>query len=199
MKALIHAVKYFTRLDAPVTQVSSDELACLRRYARDAQILVEVGTFEGATTRELAESTSGQVYSMDVFFSGRSGICYPEVIARHHCRKRSNVTILKGASVDVGRTFSQPVDFLFIDADHSYEGVKMDWSMWFPKVKVNGIIALHDCKYTARMPQPQGSWEFYEKEIRALTQVEEIDAVESLVVLRKRADGEQPLYQDTAI
>ena len=38
------------------------------------------------------------------------------------------------------------VDFLFIDADHSYEAVKADWSQWFPKVKRNGYIALHDAK-----------------------------------------------------
>lgn len=190
MKALIHTLKYFTRLDAPVTQVSSDELACLRRYAGDARVLVEVGTFEGATTRALAESTSGQVYSMDVFFSGRSGIGYPEVIARHHCRKRRNVTILKGASADVGRNFTEPVDFLFVDADHSYEGVKTDWSRWFPKVKVNGVIALHDCKFTARMPEYQGSWAFYEKEICAMPHIEDIEAVESLVVLRKTAESE---------
>jgi len=188
MKTLIHTLKYFTRLDSPVTQVSADELAYLARYAHDARTLVEVGTFEGATTRALAESTSGHVYSMDVFFAGRSGICYPEVIARHHCRKYKNVTILKGASADVGRTFAQPVDFLFVDADHSYEGVKRDWSVWFPKVKVNGIIALHDCKYTDRMPQHHGSWDFYEKEIRAMMNIEEIASVESLVVLRKTAD-----------
>ena len=141
-----------------MTQVSANELACLTHYTSEARVLVEVGTFEGATTSALAESTSGQVYSMDLFFSGRTGICYPELIARHHCRKRRNVTILKGASADVGRTFTQPVDFLFVDADHSSEGVKTDWSMGFPKVKVNGIIALHDCKYTDRMPEPQGSW-----------------------------------------
>jgi predicted O-methyltransferase YrrM len=191
MKILIHTLKYFARYDSPITQVSSDELALLSQYARDARILVEIGTFEGATTRTLAESTDGHVYSMDVFFAGRTGICYPEVIARHHCRRLKNVTILKGASADVARTFTKPIDFLFVDADHSYEGVKADWLAWFPKVQANGIIALHDCKYTDRMPQPQGSWDFYEKEIRAMAGVEEIGSVESLVVLRKSADGQE--------
>lgn len=36
------------------------------------------------------------------------------------------------------------LDFLFIDADHSYEGVKMDFEMYSPLVKPGGIIALHD-------------------------------------------------------
>lgn len=36
------------------------------------------------------------------------------------------------------------VDFLFIDADHSYEGVKRDFELYSPLVKQSGIIALHD-------------------------------------------------------
>ena len=35
-------------------------------------------------------------------------------------------------------------DFVFIDGDHSYEGLKGDWEGWAPLVKSGGIIALHD-------------------------------------------------------
>lgn len=35
-------------------------------------------------------------------------------------------------------------DFLFIDGDHSYEGVKKDAEMYAPLVKKGGIIAFHD-------------------------------------------------------
>lgn len=36
------------------------------------------------------------------------------------------------------------IDFLFIDGDHTYEGVKQDFEMYQPLVKKGGIIALHD-------------------------------------------------------
>lgn len=36
------------------------------------------------------------------------------------------------------------VDFLFIDGDHSYEGVKKDFEMYSPLVREGGIIAFHD-------------------------------------------------------
>lgn len=36
------------------------------------------------------------------------------------------------------------IDFLFIDGDHTYEGVKKDFEMYSPLVKKNGIIAFHD-------------------------------------------------------
>lgn len=37
-----------------------------------------------------------------------------------------------------------PIDFLFIDGDHSYEGVKADYEKYSPLVRSRGIIALHD-------------------------------------------------------
>lgn len=37
-----------------------------------------------------------------------------------------------------------PLDFLFIDGDHSYLGVKYDFKMYDPFVKKGGIIAFHD-------------------------------------------------------
>ena len=36
------------------------------------------------------------------------------------------------------------IDFLLIDGDHSYEGVKKDFEMYSPLVRKGGIIALHD-------------------------------------------------------
>jgi hypothetical protein len=38
----------------------------------------------------------------------------------------------------------ESLDFVFIDGDHSYEGVKEDIENWIRKVKVGGIIAGHD-------------------------------------------------------
>lgn len=36
------------------------------------------------------------------------------------------------------------IDFLFIDGDHTYNGVKMDFLMYSPLVRRGGIIAFHD-------------------------------------------------------
>jgi predicted O-methyltransferase YrrM len=36
------------------------------------------------------------------------------------------------------------LDFLFIDGDHSYEGVKKDFEMYSPLVRSGGLIAFHD-------------------------------------------------------
>ncbi len=39
---------------------------------------------------------------------------------------------------------SNQLDFLFIDGDHSYEGVKKDFEMYSPLVRKGGIIAFHN-------------------------------------------------------
>lgn len=36
------------------------------------------------------------------------------------------------------------LDYLFIDGDHTYEGVKLDFEMYSPLVRNGGIIAFHD-------------------------------------------------------
>jgi predicted O-methyltransferase YrrM len=38
----------------------------------------------------------------------------------------------------------RPLDVLFIDGDHSYEGVKRDWELYSPLVRPGGLIGLHD-------------------------------------------------------
>ena len=53
----------------------------------------------------------------------------------HKDETRTALTDLLGGS---------PIDVLFIDADHTYEGVKQDYIMYAPLVANEGMIVLHD-------------------------------------------------------
>jgi hypothetical protein len=48
------------------------------------------------------------------------------------------------SSEEAAASFDQPVEFIFIDGDHSYEGVRLDLELWFPKIVEGGVLALHD-------------------------------------------------------
>jgi predicted O-methyltransferase YrrM len=47
------------------------------------------------------------------------------------------------------------VDFLFIDGDHTYEGVCQDWAMYVPLVRPGGLVAFHDIHYNPEDPVSQ--------------------------------------------
>lgn len=55
------------------------------------------------------------------------------------------VTSIKSDSVEAASFYEDnSLDFVFIDADHRYEGCKKDIEAWYPKVKDGGILAGHD-------------------------------------------------------
>lgn len=43
-----------------------------------------------------------------------------------------------------GKIYSDPWDFVYLDACHTKEAVKEDLSLWYPSVSEHGIIAGHD-------------------------------------------------------
>jgi hypothetical protein len=56
--------------------------------------------------------------------------------------------LIKSTSVDAYYDFfvrqDIKIDFLFIDGDHSYEGVKKDFDLYSKIISDNGTIVLHD-------------------------------------------------------
>lgn len=56
------------------------------------------------------------------------------------------VVIHQGTTNEISAKWpeNQRIDFLFIDADHTYEGVSADWRNWSPFVRKGGLIAFHD-------------------------------------------------------
>lgn len=49
----------------------------------------------------------------------------------------------------------RPADFLFVDADHSYEGVTANFRLYGPLVRAGGLIAFHDILPNLRDPTIQ--------------------------------------------
>jgi predicted O-methyltransferase YrrM len=146
MRTLVHLIRCVVGLDSPDSQVSARELQMLLKYSRNASVICEIGCYEGKTSVALAKNTTGTVYSVDPFFKGRLGIPYGHWIARLHSKRSHtrNLVLIQGFSKEVAATFNLPIDFLFIDGDHSYDAAKSDWTIWYPKIVEGGMIALHD-------------------------------------------------------
>lgn len=63
------------------------------------------------------------------------------------------------------------VDFLFIDGDHTEEGVRSDYNMYSPLVRSGGIIAFHDI--LEKQPIPGNQVFYFWEEIKKSTKTEE--------------------------
>jgi predicted O-methyltransferase YrrM len=52
---------------------------------------------------------------------------------------------VRGWSPDIASAFdNKSLDFVYIDAEHTYEAVKADLPAWWAKIKHGGILAGHD-------------------------------------------------------
>jgi predicted O-methyltransferase YrrM len=190
--ALLHYVKCFFGIDKPDTQTTIQERYNLVKYAANALQAVEIGVYEGVNTVTIAGAIhpQGTLTGIDPFFKGRLGICYHEKIARHALSKakmQQKVKLVAKFSYDAVIDVPNDIDFIFIDGDHSYEGFIRDWNDWSGKVKINGIIALHDTSEPAHDPSVKdlGSYKYFNEHVKFDNRFEIIETVDSLNVLKK--------------
>lgn len=62
------------------------------------------------------------------------------------------INAIRNDSVEASKLYEDAsIDFIFIDGDHSYEGVKRDINAWLPKMKPNSILSGHDYAWAAEI------------------------------------------------
>jgi len=60
-------------------------------------------------------------------------------------------TFIKAWSVDAAKQFPDgSISWLYIDGNHTFEGLVSDLAAWVPKVKSGGIISGHDYRHFRR-------------------------------------------------
>lgn len=139
--------------------------------ARQLENICEIGTFKGGTLFvwvQLASDTAN-IYSIDLpggaFGGGYSAKSLD--FFKSFAKGQQNMECIRGDShkADVRSLFESKLgenklDFLFIDGDHSYLGVKQDFEDYSPYVKQGGVIAFHDI--VRRQSQPDIEvWKFW--------------------------------------
>ena len=124
--------------------------------------VVEIGTATGGTLFMLTQiaPADATIISVDLP-GGRLGgemsserHRYPLWRARLYrgfARDQQTVHVIRADSHDpstveaVGRRLPEAkIDFLFIDGDHSYGGVRRDFELYSPLVRKGGVVAFHD-------------------------------------------------------
>jgi len=119
----------------------------LAKLAVGRKVIVEIGAHRGRSAAFMASglrysNTDGMIYSVDHWFEGQHLDAYKSGLERLQLNRHT--TPLRGASEDIVKTWDKPIDFLFIDGNHSYFHVKQDYRLWSPFVVKGGLIAFHD-------------------------------------------------------
>jgi predicted O-methyltransferase YrrM len=192
-KTLAHCIRVGIGSELPHTQTTQAERDLLAKHLPGRRHIVEVGVFEGFTTRVLTEASDpdATVYGIDPFFTGRAGISWGLVIARHYNRAHlatGKLKLIRSLSTEVADKVPENVDFVFIDADHSLDGIKADWAFWSERTSVGGIVALHDTLVPpnrSKLPE-YGSHRYFRSHIQHDPRFETVGKIDSMAILVKK-------------
>lgn len=127
--------------------------------------VAEVGVYRGNNARAIVQhSHPVRLWLVDTWAWGRPEDCparewdkklplptgeqaYLEVVKAFW--DQPSVTVLRARSVSAARVFADvSLDWVYIDANHSYASAMEDLREWFPKVRVGGVLAGHDFNQT---------------------------------------------------
>jgi predicted O-methyltransferase YrrM len=196
MSVLKHFVLWNLGLAGATTQTTAAERDCLARHATGRRRLAEIGVWHGVTTARLraAMAEDGEIWAVDPYPPGRLGFSVQLRIARATVRRvpRGSVVWQRCTGVEAAArrrdSGAGPVDFIFIDGDHSYDGLRGDWEAWSPLVAPGGIVALHDSRPTPdRDIASAGSVRYTSEVVLRDPSFDRAETVDSLTVLRRHS------------
>lgn len=182
-------------LAKPETQVTARERECLLEHARGRKLAAEIGVWHGVTTLLLrkAMDASGTLYAIDPFPAGRMGFSIQRLIASREIRRTNGaeVRFVRLTGVDSAKMFLADgildFEFVFIDGDHSFEGLQGDWEHWSNLVRAGGCVVLHDSRSSAsRDIETAGSVRFTKQVILKDEAFEVVAEEETLTVVRRK-------------
>jgi predicted O-methyltransferase YrrM len=145
-------IPFYERISRIPTHMTMEERVFLYKSAKElasGSVIAEIGSYLGASACFLASgrwNRIGKLYCIDTWENDAMSEG-PRKTFDAFLRNTSvfkDIIALKGKSTDVAKLVVGPVDLLFIDGDHSYQAVIADLNAYLPKVKVGGLLVLHD-------------------------------------------------------
>ena len=152
------------------------ELARVANSLPTDALVVEIGSFLGSSAVLLAGGRklagSGLVHCVDPFDGSgdaHSTPVYSDVIdslarpIRDQFEQNVRaagvyeyVVVHEGTAEDVGATWRDPIDMLFLDGDQSPAGAKSAYESWIPFLKPGGVVAVHNSAERLYSPEHDG-------------------------------------------
>lgn len=142
-----------TSLDHGVIAMTVRQTAYLFGLVRrmKARRVIEIGRYKGGSTLTIAAAMSGEGTFWSIDLGEKEARLHQRGARRSFddelrdvcARFRLPVTLLVGDSRTI-EVETGEVDLVFIDGDHSYEGVKNDFERFGRRVRIGGAVLLDD-------------------------------------------------------
>jgi len=140
------------QLSHGVASLQIDEAALLYRLARDAGSgpFAEIGRFKGGSTLIFATALPAgvELWSYDLHVALRGDMPGADLDAelrsaleRYDLEGKVHLVVADSRTVDPP---PEPLELLFVDGDHTYEGAKADFHRWGAFVRPGGHLLFHD-------------------------------------------------------
>lgn len=140
--------------------MTDEELVWLAREAGTHECIMEVGSYQGRSTRALGDNTAGTVYAVDDW-KGLRTIDRDWWAKQTPESERENLYEIFSANIvdlmqsgkviaircnhaDTDKLHLPIPDMVFIDGSHDYESVKRDIETWLPRLVKGGLLCGHD-------------------------------------------------------
>jgi len=142
--------------------------------SENPKTILEIGTDKGGTLYLWCKAASedATIVSIDLSSRRRYSPQRRKLYAKFKKSASQKLHFLPFSSHDqttVDKAMSlfdeKKIDYLFIDGDHTYEGVKSDYYMFNHMVKKGGLIAFHDIKTVRQDCGVRELWEEVTKEM----------------------------------
>jgi len=152
---LFHKFRLQTvKVIAPKLSVYINEVRPMIKYVKSmggTQLVgVEIGVAEGVNAENILKTLSiARLFLIDPYipyFDRYSRIPEPFLpLAKKRLEKYSDkIVFIKKPSKEAKKLVPNCLDFVYIDGNHSYDFVKEDIEMYYPKVRKGGVIGGHD-------------------------------------------------------
>lgn len=106
--------------------------------------IVEIGSYRGVTTRQLALATKRLVYAVDPYI-GYGGWESDLAMFQERVQSLSNTHHLRETSGSAFKKLqNQSCSLVFVDAVHDFANTWFDFFAWSSIVRPKGLIAMHD-------------------------------------------------------
>lgn len=165
-----------TRLVKSTLKCRAD-LPTLLKHSKDRELTIaEVGVYKGDFSQQLLDTckTLNKDVRLYLIDSWNSPQCEGVLVGTEDDGKallqkyadQNNVQLIRDYSQGASHFFyDESLMMIYLDAEHTYDGVMADLALWWPKVSAGGILAGHDIFVQHHIGVTQAILDFFRNEI----------------------------------